>query len=113
MADPKRINKKTDYHHQWRNWHTEDGPWSNKDWSPEWHRKKRFLMFRFIGFLSTMVFLFVGGMAILAFLFTRFFGGTGETAMLAWVVGSLGSKKLLGNVIGLPKSVNVEPASIE
>ena len=52
-----------------------------------WHHKRRFLFIRFAAIFGVMVLLIVGGMTALAFLLTRFFGGSGEMALLVWVGG--------------------------
>jgi two-component system sensor histidine kinase BaeS len=66
-------------------------PWDHDHgfhkWPRAWHRKRRFLFFRFAGIFGFMVLLVLGGMAALAFLFSRMFGGDGQTAALVWIGG--------------------------
>jgi len=67
------------------------GPWDHDhrfpEWPKAWHRKRRFLFFRFAGTFGFMVLLVLGGMAALAFLFSRLFEGGGQTTMLVWIGG--------------------------
>jgi two-component system sensor histidine kinase BaeS len=67
------------------------GPWGHDhefhQWPRAWHRKRRFIFFRFAGIFGFIVLLVLGGMAALAFLFSRLFGGGGQTAALAWIGG--------------------------
>ena len=57
------------------------------EWPRAWHRKRRFLFFRFAGIFGFIIVLVLGGMAALAFLFSRLFGGDGHTAVLVWIGG--------------------------
>jgi len=71
-------------HPPWRPWdHDHEFP----EWPRAWHRKRRFLFFRFAGIFGFIVLLVLGGMAALAFLFSRLFGGNGQTAALVWIGG--------------------------
>jgi two-component system sensor histidine kinase BaeS len=67
------------------------GPWDHDHefpkWRKAWHRKRRFLFFRFAGIFGFMVLMGLGGMAALAFLFSRLFEGDGQTALLVWIGG--------------------------
>lgn len=45
------------------------------------------LFLRFTIMFGFMVLLFVGGTAAAAFIITRLFGGSGQTAILVWVLG--------------------------
>jgi signal transduction histidine kinase len=82
-------------------------PWGPRDhhhefhkWPRAWHRKRRFLFFRFAGIFGFMVLLVLGGMAALAFLFSRLFGGGGQTAVLVWI-GGIGLALALPVLAGL------------
>ena len=77
-------------HHE----HRPHPPWARRrrihespKWPRAWHRKRRFLFFRFAGIFGFIVVLILGGMAALAFLFSRLFGGDGHTAALVWIGG--------------------------
>ena len=77
-------------HHE----HRPHPPWTRRrhihespKWPRAWHRKQRFLFFRFAGIFGFIVVLILGGMAALAFLFSRLFGGDGHTAALVWIGG--------------------------
>lgn len=71
-------------HLSWRSW---DHDREFHKWPKAWHRKRRFLFFRFAGIFGFMVLLVLGGMATLAFLFSRLLGGDGQTAVLVWIGG--------------------------
>lgn len=58
-------------------------PWGRA----EWHARRRFFFWRFLGFLLLLMLLVAGGMAVLAFHLTQFFGGNGQMARLVWVSG--------------------------
>jgi len=58
-------------------------PWGRA----EWHARRRFFFWRFLGFLLLLMLLVAGGMAVLAFHLTQFFGGNGEMVRLVWVSG--------------------------
>ncbi|MEZ4725581.1 MAG: HAMP domain-containing sensor histidine kinase [Caldilineaceae bacterium] len=58
-------------------------PWGHA----EWHARRRFFFWRFLGFLLLLMLLVAGGMAVLAFHLTQFLGGNGEMARLVWVSG--------------------------
>lgn len=64
-------------------------------WAVHWGRRRR-RIFRGVGCaVGFMGLLVVGGMAVLAFLLTRFYGGSGPTALLVWMGG-------IGLALGLP-----------
>jgi two-component system sensor histidine kinase BaeS len=64
-------------------------------WNHEWprprhnFRSKRSIFLRVVGFLGLLTLLVVAGLGVLAFLLTRFFGGSGQTAMYVWVGGCI------------------------
>lgn len=60
--------------------------WGPRRFRSDWHQKRRFLFFRFIGFFGIALLFFLLGMAGLAFLFTRLFGGDGQATLLVWLV---------------------------
>ena len=64
----------------WAGGHHRGGP-------GDWHKRGRMLFLRFTIMFGFMVLLFVGGTAAAAFIITRLFGGSGQTAILVWVLG--------------------------
>jgi len=82
-------------HAPWRAWehdhHTAWEPWSRehkfRSWPPAWRRQRGCLFLRFVGAFGFMVVLVLGGMAAFTFLLTRLFGGSGQTAVMAWLGG--------------------------
>ncbi|MCK4451612.1 MAG: HAMP domain-containing protein, partial [Anaerolineae bacterium] len=85
-------HKKFWKHHE----HRPYPPWAqgrriheSPQWPKAWHRKRRFLFFRFAGTFGFMVLLVLGGMAVLAFLFSWYFESDGHAAVLIWIGGSL------------------------
>lgn len=65
-------------------------PWERPEWhtrQQEWHARRRFFFWRFLGFFLLLMLLVAGGMAVLAFHLTQFFGGNGHMARLVWVSG--------------------------
>ena len=64
----------------WAGGHHRGGP-------GDWHKRGRMLFLRFTMVFGFMVLLFVGGTAAAAFIITRLFGGSGQTAILVWVLG--------------------------
>ena len=74
------------------------GGWGSDKRGPPWghgHRPPGMLFLRFTVMFGLMVLLLVGGMAAIAFVVTRLVGGSGQTAILVWVVG-------LGMALALP-----------
>ncbi len=73
----------------WRGWKKRGwGPPGN--WhgdGPSWHRARRFLLIRFLGFMGIILLLVLGGMGGLAFVLSQFFGGGREITMLVWLGG--------------------------
>ncbi|MCB0084963.1 MAG: HAMP domain-containing protein, partial [Caldilineaceae bacterium] len=66
------------------------GPWGHGGNSPHhstaWRHKRRFLMLRFLRFVSTLFLLVLGGLAALNWLVNRLMGNDGHTALLVWIV---------------------------
>ncbi|MFC1921660.1 sensor histidine kinase [Chloroflexota bacterium] len=77
-------------HQEWRGMRHFGRPgihsWGPRRFRSDWHQKRRFLFFRFIGFFGAALLFFLLGMAGLAFLFTRLFGGAGQATLLVWLV---------------------------
>ena len=67
-------------HSEWRR-----GPY----FRPDWHRKRRFVFWRFAGFILGALLVFLLSMAALAFFLTRLFGGGTPVAMLLWLLGCI------------------------
>ncbi|RLT42549.1 MAG: HAMP domain-containing protein [Chloroflexi bacterium] len=64
-------------------------------WAAAWGQRRR-RIFRGVGCaVGLMALLVVGGMAVLAFFLSRFYGGSGPTALLVWLGG-------MGLALGLP-----------
>ncbi len=85
------LNGKNSWRHHK---HRPHPPWAKWDhdrqfpgWPQEWHRKRRFLFFRFAGIFVFITLLVLGGVAALTYLLTWLVGGSGKTAVLVWVVG--------------------------
>jgi two-component system OmpR family sensor kinase/two-component system sensor histidine kinase BaeS len=91
MSYNRQQRTKKDFDpHEWRGMRHFGRP-RNYRWGPprfrsDWHKKRRFLFFRFIGFFGLALLLFLFGMAGLAFLFTRLLGGDGQATLLVWLV---------------------------
>jgi two-component system sensor histidine kinase BaeS len=85
------LKRKKFWEHHKHGPHPPWGPWDHDHefpkWRKAWHRKRRFLFFRFAGIFGFMVLMGLGGMAALAFLFSRLFEGDGQTALLVWIGG--------------------------
>ena len=66
------------------------GPWAHAGNFPHhstaWRHKRRFLMLRFLRFVSTLFLLVLGGLAALNWLVNRLMGNDGHTALLVWIV---------------------------
>jgi methyl-accepting chemotaxis protein len=73
--------------HRWRHPRNFRHDWRDRGrYRADWHGKRRFLFFRFAGFIGAALLFFLLGMAGLAFLFTRLFGGDGQATLLVWLV---------------------------
>ena len=77
--DQDQMQRRWKRRHHWRPWH---GPYGIP------HHRGRFLFLRFAATFGVIALLVLGGMAALAFLLTRLTGGTGQVAMLVWLIGS-------------------------
>ena len=85
-------HKATQHARRWERWaHDHEPP----PWARDWHRRRRFLFFRFAGAFGLIAMLALGGMAALAFMLSRLFGGGGQAAVLVWAFG-------LGLALALP-----------
>lgn len=73
--------------HRWRHPRNFRHDWRDRGrYRADWHGKRRFLFFRFAGFIGAALLFFLLGMAGLAFLFTRLFGGDGQATLLVWLL---------------------------
>lgn len=85
------LKQNKDWEDQEHQPHPPWAPWAHSrkfsGGSNAWRHKRRFLFLRFAAIFGLMVLLIVGGMAALAFLLTRFFEGSGQTALLVWIGG--------------------------
>ena len=73
-----------------RDWDKRGPPWSQGHGHTETghrHRPRGLLFLRFTVMFGLMVLLLFGGMAAVAFVVTRLVGGSGQTAVLVWVLG--------------------------
>ncbi|MEZ4711592.1 MAG: HAMP domain-containing sensor histidine kinase [Caldilineaceae bacterium] len=66
------------------------GEWSHGEGfarhSPEWRSKRRFLMLRFMRFITAFFLLIFGGLAALNWIVNRLMGHDGHTALLVWIL---------------------------
>ena len=83
-------------------------PWSRRSrrseggfhYRPGWENKRRFLFFRFAGFLAVAVLLFITGLVGLVFLVSRIFVGNGQAATFLVWLASCGLALLVPLVAG-------------